>query len=338
MLSPGLTRFILSISVVAFHLSQSIFLGYFAVGCFLILSGYWIALMFEHKYSKFESKLKVFFISRLWRLMPVFYTFTLLGLLVDHLGKSSFLNGFNVLNIGQKTEVVISNIMLLGYSTSDCKLLVPAWSLDIELQFYIFFALLFCLFKGIKRYLKYLTMSFFVIAISLIIFNQTELLRTSMAYMYLFFVGVMIYHFKLKPSDKVYKWSSIIFLLIIAIQYLIPSLSVYYRNGASIYYTCLSLALILFAIPALIKSVSIKSDTRDKFLGEMSFTVYLSHWIWLGPYNIMIADVTKIERIPYLMGFLLVTFLSAFLIYKYIDRPSERMRHIWLNRQMRTDK
>ncbi|MEO8112337.1 MAG: acyltransferase [Ginsengibacter sp.] len=330
MFRPGLVRFILATLVVFYHLNRSIFFGYFAVGCFFILSGYWIALMFEKKYSKKVKTLKVYYISRLWRLLPVFYTFTILGLIVNfHFNSISFDN----LDKHQKVGAIISNIIIFGYSNLNAKILVPAWSLDVEMQFYLILPLLAYVIKSNKRLLYGITLFFFIIALFLIYINHAVLISTSLTYLYLFFIGVIAYHFKISPGIKLEKISLAILVTIVAIQYSVPSLASYYRDGDSKYYVVLSLVLILFAIPSLLNSVHKESNKKDRYLGEMSFLIYLSHWVWFGPYNLLIKGGTKFERIPYALGFLLVTFLSAYLVYKFIDRPSEILRHKWINAQ-----
>lgn len=283
--------------------------------------------MFDKKYSKKQSILKVYYISRLWRLMPVFYTFSILGLIVNFFTHS---NLFVHLDKYQKASAMVSNVIMLGYANIKAKILVPAWSLDVEMQFYLIFPLIAYFIKKNKSILFYVTALFFLVAMYIICFNHSFLLNTSITYLYLFFIGIIVYQYKLRPGIKIEKISIGILTAIILSQYLIPLLTPY-RSGYSKYYTLLSLTLILFAIPSLINSVYRPSNEKDKFFGEMSFLLYLSHWVWIGPYNNLIQNGTKFARIPYVFGFLFVTFLSAYLVYKFIDRPSERLRHQWVN-------
>jgi peptidoglycan/LPS O-acetylase OafA/YrhL len=332
MLRPGQTRFILAFMVIMYHLSASIFLGGFAVSCFFFLSGYWIGLMFDNKYSKFEQPLKVFYISRLWRLMPVFYTFTLLCLLVN----------FSTLNLGasfmalsglDKLHSLFANILLLGYSNSPVKILVPAWSLDIELQFYIIFPLLAYFFRKNRTVLLIITLLFFLATISFFILPNVPYSYFSYSVFYLFFVGVSVYHFNIKVSPITEKVSFVLLLIVFFSQYLIPSIRVFDKDATSFYRALLNFVMTTLAIPVLIRSIYNRTSDNDKFWGEMSFLVYLSHWVWLIPYNTLIVHATKLQRVPYVIGFLAVTFLSSYLVYKFIDRPSETYRHKWIKKQ-----
>ncbi len=189
MLRPGLIRFILALAVIFYHLSKNIFLGYFAVGCFFILSGYWISLMFDKKYSKKQSILKVYYISRLWRLMPVFYAFSILGLIVNFFIHS---NLFVHLDKYEKASAIVSNVIMLGYANIKAKILVPAWSLDVEMQFYLIFPLIAYFIKKNMSILFSITALFFLVAMYIIYFNYSFLLNTSLSYLYLFYLKVYI--------------------------------------------------------------------------------------------------------------------------------------------------
>jgi peptidoglycan/LPS O-acetylase OafA/YrhL len=333
MLKPGQTRFILAFMVILFHLSQSVFLGEFAVGCFFILSGYWISLMYERKYSKIKDTLKVFYISRVWRLLPVFYTFTILAIITSILAHHNLLLKFNELDSLQKSIFLIANLIVLGYANSKNPIIVPAWSLDIEMQFYLLFPLLIYFLRHKKQWLIAATALFFLTAVFILATHQTYLSKTVFNYLFLFFIGVIVYYFNFKPGKVVERVSLLILFAIFAAHLIVPSLLAKARDNSGEYYEVLSLVMILMAVPALINSVHNQTNKFDKFLGEMSFTVYLSHWVWIVPYNALILNASKAARVPYVAGFLLITLLSSYIVYRFIDRPSEKLRHKWIKKQ-----
>jgi peptidoglycan/LPS O-acetylase OafA/YrhL len=333
MLKPGQTRFILAFMVILFHLSQSVFLGEFAVGCFFILSGYWISLMYERKYSKIKSTLKVFYISRVWRLLPVFYTFTILAIITNVLTHHDLLLKFNELDTLQKGIFLIANLIVLGYANSKNPIIVPAWSLDIEMQFYLVFPLLIYFLRNKKQWLIAVTTLFFLTAVFILVSHQTYLSKTVLNYLFLFFTGVIIYYFNIKPGKVVERVSLLILMGIFAAHLLVPYLLAKARDNSGEYYEVLSLVMILMAVPALINSVHNQTNKFDKFLGEMSFTIYLSHWVWIVPYNALILNASKAARVPYVASFLVITLLSSYIVYLFIDRPSEKLRHNWIKKQ-----
>lgn len=333
MLKPGQTRFILAFMVILFHISQSIFLGRFAVGCFFILSGYWISLMYQNKYSKIKNALKVFYISRFWRLLPVFYAFSILGITTDLIIHHNLLGDYSKLGTLQKGIFLISNMTIFGYGQNKIQILIPAWSLDIEMQFYLLFPLLFYFFRQKKQYLIFMTVLFFLVSSLIFISHQVNLSETVFYYLFLFLIGSGFYFFNIKPGKIIEITALLALLLFFAVHLIVPSLRVSVQNNHGSYYEIVSDIMIFLAIPTLVNSVHHQTNNFDKFLGEMSFMVYLSHWVWIGAYNELILNASKFGRIPYVLGFFIITLLSSYLVYKFIDRPSERLRHNWIKKQ-----
>ena len=336
MLRPGLTRFLLAFLIIIYHLSQSIFMGDFAVGCFFILSGYWISLMYEKKYSNFQNPLKVYYISRIWRLMPVFYIFTIIALIVNVILSTTLMYRIIHESFVDNLIFIISNIFIIGYSSSKYRLIGPAWSLDMEMQFYLLFPLLLYLFKknSQNRYLKLGVVLLITASFTFYLVDVAFLKFTFFRFIYLFLTGILVYNYEFSFKSQTLRVSQYILLITVVLNITIPALAIYSRQPDTPYFRNLSFVLILLAIPSLIASVNRETNKRDKFWGEMSFVVYLSHWIWLTPYNLLIANGSKISRLPYVLGFITVTFLSSYLIYKFIDRPSEKIRQRWIKKQL----
>ena len=343
MLNPGQTRFILAAAVIFYHINQNVFLGEFAVGCFFVLSGYWIALMYESKYAKKSSPLKVFYVSRLWRLLPAFIAFEIVAFFVNLLTRPDFVSGVVSLNMISKIHWFISNIFIVGYASSQYQFIVPAWSLDVELQFYILFPLLYFLLNKNRKLIIWGVIFAFITAMYIWRWGRyVQEYLYLFEYLFLFLFGVMVHRLNIKSNKKIEKWALCVMVLIIFIQYAFSGLSIYYRNGNSMYYHVLSLILIVVAIPSLINSVEKKTGENDKFWGEMSHMIYLSHWVWLDLYHKLVltdplhilAHSTKLSRLPYGLIFLAVTFFSSYLIYKLVDRRSEKLRHRWVAQQV----
>lgn len=330
MIRPGLTRFILALLVIFYHLSVSLFFGKFAVGCFFILSGYWIAVMYEKKYSKKRDPLKVFYISRFWRLLPSFYAFSLIAFLFFLAIGSSFMKDVLLLDGFGKIKLIISNIFILGYANAPKNLLAPTWSLDVELQFYLLFPLIYSFIKKDRTYIYMLLGIFSILALYCMTIDVSYILKTSLPYLYLFLIGVAIKIYKVSPGQNIYRSSIIVLILIVAVQYGIPSLRSLYRDETSVYYQLLSLVMTLIAIPILIKSIETRTDANDKFLGEFSFMIYLSHWIWLLPYNMLVSGASGLTKIAYVAVFFMFTGISSYLVYLFVDRPSEKLRQKWV--------
>lgn len=268
MLKPGLVRFLLAMLVVFFHVTRYVFLGRFAVCSFFILSGYWITYMFDHKYATKSQPLKVFYISRLWRLFPVFYIFVALGFISAFLTHVPVIATLTALPLPDKIITLISHLFLLTfYSLPRFNVLLPAWSLDIELQFYLLFPLLYQLLKFNARYL---IMGCILLCIAAFYVMQQYpnpwIGNSLIVFVYLFIIGMLIYHYQLKFTAKT-EWLAIaLFILIVAMQYIIPYASQHYKDEASLYYQLLSFVLTLLFIPTIANSVRNSSTKTDRLL------------------------------------------------------------------------
>ncbi len=327
MVRPGLIRIILAGIVVVVHLTRFNYLGEFAVDCFFMLSGYWIALMFNEKYSKKEKAIGIFYISRFWRILPVFYVFSLLGLIV-HFISGDLMSKYNAIHSsGLKSIFWISNVSLLTYDLTPFRLLGPAWSLDIEMQFYLLFPLFFYLFRKQTIMLWILTGLSFLGALSIwFFFGGGALDHTILSYLFLFLTGVLVYQADIRFPKTIQRVSLPLLGMCLILQW------VMHTNRFS--NNIMTIINLVCALPILMGSVRVKSNTRDKFYGELSYLVYLSHWVWIIPYNMAIASLhNKIGRLPYIAGFLVATILSSLAVYYWLDRKSEKRRHQWVNFQ-----
>jgi len=328
-------RFILASLVVLFHISRFVFLGRFAVCSFFVLSGYWITFMFSHKYSKKAHTLKVFYTSRLWRLLPVFYTFTILGIVVWLMVDRTIIQ--QIVNLGLSDKIVFwtSNISLFGYySLPKIDILTPAWSLDIELQFYLLFPLLFYISRNNYKVLTWLFVIMIGVSFYLCIGYDTYWMNNSLpTYLYFFVLGMIIFFRKMKFNPNTEKICLAVFFVMIVLQYVLPYSQLHYKEIGSLYYITVSLVLVLLAVPTLANSVQIRSDKKDKFLGELSFLIYLAHWVLIRPYGVLTQNVSAAMHILYILLYLTLTIGLAVFIYRLVDRPMERLRHQWINKQ-----
>ena len=115
MIKPGLVRFILASLVVFFHITKFVFIGHLAVYCFFILSGYWVSLMYETKYSKAKQPLFVFYCSRIFRLLPVYYLISILTFIMLFIFDSQLIERLNFRSFSG-VSFGLANLLMLGYN------------------------------------------------------------------------------------------------------------------------------------------------------------------------------------------------------------------------------
>ena len=129
-LSPGALRLALAIAVMLTHylplagLRMYLPLDGVPVYGFFFLSGFWITRLWENKYQNTNNPLVTFYVSRLWRIYPI-ASLTTLAMFFLVKGDPAVLP-WNLLLLGEN-----------GSPQAGALLNPPAWSLAIELQFYL---------------------------------------------------------------------------------------------------------------------------------------------------------------------------------------------------------
>jgi peptidoglycan/LPS O-acetylase OafA/YrhL len=126
--TPGLLRCLLAFTVVIHHMS-SLALGAWAVNVFFVLSGYWVTIMYRGKYLRYRRPVLAFYLSRYLRLVPVLVFCQLCMLALFYFTDRQALSIV--------TPLWIVRSLLIAGSAHQQVVLIPAWSIDVEAQFYL---------------------------------------------------------------------------------------------------------------------------------------------------------------------------------------------------------
>lgn len=329
---PGIFRLFLALLVVLFHATKYFPFGNFAVNTFFILSGYWIFRMYDEYYSKQKTPYLTFLWSRILRIYPLYYLCTLLAFIIIAINK-------NILN-HQLIDFLDFNklftiISLVPYNYLDEKLLPPAWSLGIEMQFYLLVPLFIYLIKKMNTIIFTL-----LIALISIVANQSfQFISLSLApYLIFFIIGMLIWLKKPIVSKGQLIFSLTIILITIGIHYSIPFLknAIFFRQtiiGGINYMTYFSNILPLLFIPLIIFGLNQKSDDADRRLGDLSYTIYLFHWLPFCIYSYYFANSFLTLRAIAFIVYLVVLAAGSYLIYFTFEKKIEIWRKIILNKR-----
>ncbi|WP_028374509.1 acyltransferase family protein [Leeuwenhoekiella sp. MAR_2009_132] len=332
-ISPGLFRLLLAFIVVVFHSVDFLTIGHAAVYIFFVLSGYWIFRMYSEKYVNFKNAYWVYIRSRLWRIFPIYWL-----ILVFSIGIHYFLS-----SVGFKPffrDYVISNFILLGEGINNAKYFIgSAWSLDIELQFYLIAPLL--LYFLMKRGGLFLIISFGFVLVSYIYNYSLFKLETILLYLPYFILGGMIYKLKLKSTSFWALTSLLVSFSFLGIHYLYPELKalLFDKNPflyGVIYQEYVNIILTILILPFLIYNIHqvIKRRELDAVLSSMSYVIYLLHWPLLQVYAYLIDGVSLSLKFLYLLSYYIITILLSYIISISYDNESEKRRRAWLKLQV----
>ena len=352
----GMIRLALALSVMNTHSGVSILglglmPGYIAVRSFYIISGFYMAMILNEKYVR-KGDYVAFLQQRFFRLYPTYFVVLLLCLLGDGLASHAHLiqhdNGpylFNRLSELQPLSIVFlaaTNLLILGqdivmflgvgphgnlFFTPDFNsvplpawhflIVPPAWSLGLEITFYL-------LAPFIVRRSVLFHIGLIIVSIALRLFFRFHFKLSEDPWSYRFFpfeIGFFLFgslcyrayaargNFFETLAGR-YGWIRWPFLL-----YLLTYSGAISRGVPIFLALCLLIPLFFIAT---------KANPVDKFCGELSYPIYLCHYLTLSLMSNWVAFVPNwLQGVYYAAGALAV----AVPICLWVDYPVERFRH-----------
>lgn len=311
--APGALRLALALSVVVHHFSR-IAIGHAAVCVFFVLSGYWIARMWRTKYASLPSPYWSFVASRYARLLPLFLLINAFAL-----GIAGYLDGEFPASVREWT----SNLFILGYSSLQAKALVPAWSLDIEMQFYLAAPLL----AAVVAWRPVLA-----VAAAVAISVASEILFGRMfftSFLVFFALGIAADATEWRPAPWLAAASlSASALAFVGFVLYLPEVALGGANpdAAFAFNPQLNIGLALLLSPFALFTVRQRSGPIDRAMGDLSYAVYLLHWPAVALTGAHFGHLPPAERLPYVAGAIIATLAGSALLWAAIDRPLNRLR------------
>ena len=339
--------------------------GAVAVQCFYIISGFYMALILNEKYLKKKHSLYLFYTNRIYRLIPLYCFFLIGAIALSfYLYKSNisgvppntsalFIHGFKMLDISTIIYILFSNIFILGHELSVFLGINPvdgtmffasnwtktpypfvwqfffipqSWTIALELYFYILIPFII---KRMRLIIALIVLSF-IFRIYLYSHGYNYLFWTYGFFpneIGMFLLGVMSYslYSKLKKTELFRKSISLIFLVIILLMtlcyQLLPhnsSFPNFFNNAQIIYY-----ASVFFGLP-FVFFVS-KQSKVDRFIGELSYPIYLCHLGIIEFFNTkIVSDMGSIKIFYVLLVIIIFSIISVYCIQKNVDNYRQR--------------
>jgi len=304
----GTLRLLLAIVVLIGHANNNLFgfvsvKGVIAVQVFYVISGFYMTLILNEKYSDY----KTFLTNRFLKIFPTYWIVLLLTIGVSILGYAIFGNGFVLQKIIENKDhlslstllyLIVSNITISGqnlilYLTANSQglleftsnfraekiplyeyLFIPqAWTLCVEMSFYLIAPFL------VKRNFKFVLGIIGISLLSRVILYTHGFNHDTFNYRFFpnelmfFLAGTLAYKFytKIKTNELVKKYAIYftVFLIgyVLVYQY-IPTKDV--DKKLFLYCSLVPLIPIVF--------VQCKKIKWDRFIGDLSYPVYISHF------------------------------------------------------------
>lgn len=316
----GTLRLLLALLVALAHAGISLHgyhIGVPAVIVFFILSGFVVASLLADNFPS-RSDVLAFYFERFLRLAPLYYFFLLMGYLAFLYGVASpWLVG------PPDTTLWIANLLIIPldfymfFERINGFFLIPvAWSLGLEIQFYLLAPWLlrtpFMLFVTLAA-------SFAIHAAANLGWLHTDWFgyRLLCGTLFMFLSGAMLFH-----SRTVSRWLPLLLSLWIAELVLIISCGILGRWQGTF---SLEMGLgFVVGLPVLALLARIPRKRFDDWLGNLAYGVFLSHfavmWLagkagWLNPQAGPVAL------------YVALCIAAAALGHLFVERPIVRWRH-----------
>lgn len=146
--------------------------------------------------------------------------------------------------------------------------------------------------------------------------------------------GVVSENIGWRPTNLVARFSGLALITVLTVTLLIPiTRSLIWRAGAdtttsySEYAPILVVLTTVISLPIAVNSVHNRSTLKDRWLGDLSYPLYLFHWI---PRNWYYANVDwstgSIRNGSLLLANFGFAIVGAILLLQLVDRPAQRMR------------
>jgi len=333
-------RAIAVLCVLFFHLDISLFSGGFVgVDVFFTISGFLISGIIIRELVAGPFSFKNFYIRRALRILPA-YLFLLLCCIITGYILLTPIAYKELIESAIASSVFLSNIYFLvtqgGYFSSAAHELplLHTWSLSVEEQFYLIMPIVFVLWFKIKSNKFKIIALFIIFFISLIIsyfltsFNQKVAYYIVLTRIFEFLLGSILAFLAILSPDKIVlktKLSNILFLISIAMllfSAIFIDSTVPFPSVTAVV-PCLATAiLILVGYNPKCISHKVLGNRLLVAVGLISYSLYLWHWPLVAYAKYIGIEFTITVQLT--IG--LLTFISAFLSWKYIEQSFRHLK------------
>ena len=351
----GWVRFILAAAVVFHHSSVPWNLpwvdGHQAVRLFYIISGFYMALILDRKYPGTREGLWLFYSNRLLRIFPIYWlvlaaagffyaaAWVWLGRIPERFGwylplmeagHGTFLAGLGVSQLAlfgldwfnlfdfQGATLAWGGTVSQGRSAGFLCLVPQAWTLAVELSFYLFAPWIV---RARTGGLALLCAAGFALRIGLWIWRPVE--TGSLSYFWFplqlpfFFLGILSYRwmgvgisFWKSPGGR---WGSRVLMIVFLFGY------GFWPDGWDQAISCVLLAVLM---PGLFEG----EGRWQRWIGELSYPIYVVHilvkWVILAAQGVERTGQREVSGLWLLAG----SVLAAALLEKVVGVPVEKWR------------
>lgn len=342
----GALRLFLALSVIVGHAEGAKVFGFYGVGslyavqCFFVISGFYMAMVLNEKYR--ENELFRFYKSRMLRLLPIYYVGIVISIFLWHERIHSLLTNlsfwgqalfyFQNIFIFSQDVIYVFCIKLINNQCAPSlywTINPPAWSLGIELTFYLLAPFIV---RSVKcSYFFLLIGCLYLISIGLIKFPVADIwgMQKNLSEMqlnynffpssFIFFAsGVLAYHFYRRRNLRITEYIAAgIAILLLA-----------FTNTVMPYW---HLILFSLSVPFIFKMTA--HIKIDRIIGDLSYPVYILHFPLLSIIKSLEQQHPEYFSVLGRGDWAAIISMSLGLgLVMFLERPIDRFRHLKENK------
>ncbi len=320
----GSLRLALAIMVALSHIGTSFFghnIGVPAVVVFFILSGFVVANLLANKgdWIDWRHHVGLFYYERLLRLLPLYLFFMAVAAWARPLDLEALSPWKAIYVVASNFLIVPLNYQMLTPWLTDRMLVPPAWSLGLELQFYLL-APLVCLSRKVMHRAMIVSVLFYIAVSSFLSLPYSDWLgyRFIVATLFMFLSGACLYqaNYLNLPLLKV-MWGGVAGLLFYTV--LGGRLAIPYVLETTMGY--------LIGLPLVMFLARIPRHGIDEWLGRVAYGVFLCHFslIWAAE-RFGLALQGPVEVFAYIVASIILSLCGHLLVEVPLVHARHRIR------------
>lgn len=296
-----------------------VFLSSF-VSLFMMISAFSLCCGYYEKIKENKITLNDFYKKRYLRILPLFLIMVLSDILFSGISKNNLFEGF-------------ANVTLLfGFLPhKHVEILGVGWTIGVIFAFYLLFPFFVFATWNKKRAWLFLIVSLLLRYVSLNYFfdKDIEVVHSFIVWIPYFVLGIILYQYKDTLTKLLFKIRYLLWVVcigLLTLKYINPSLL-----GRNIYdfYRILSDASLLMV--AIVSSSLLLSNKVTKFLGNISFEIYIIHMIFV---NIIFKILKLNEKITdlyvsaaVLFAIVIIFSIISSIIWKKVNEMIKKIRY-----------
>ena len=327
----GTYRTILALAVILHHLGGFWEMGRYAVFGFFILSGFLMNYILHNSYGYSTLGIRKYALNRFLRIFPTFWLFAAFSLILAYFFSIQYNNFHQLHGFPNSTGNFLSNFFLIIFKGTDPRLIPQSWALTVELIWYALIAF------GISK-TKRITLLWFVS--SLIYTAVVNVLKLDWDWKYFsvlsaslpFSTGAILYHYRNEVSKVTNYFGAtkfaLFFIILSIINYLLfrSEFNLPFLRREIFFYANYAFQGLAIAGLATTAVKSAKINTWDKEIGNLSYPMYLCHYVVAAPIFFIFGEAFSKGSPPIFLASILPILLVSYLTVVFIDKPIERIR------------